>query len=130
MVGERGRPGSGGCRVTICARGETRLAEAARELRRLAGRKPDGILAVAADLASETGVEQVIGRTVETFGGLDILVNNTGLARGTTIVETADDEWREALDQTLWPAIRASRSAAHATPGRRRHSDDRVDLGA
>ena len=101
-----------GCRVTICARGEARLAEAAGELRRLAaGRSPAAILAVAADLASDTGVEQVIGRTVETFGGLDILVNNTGLARGTTIVETADVEWQEAFDQTLWPAIRASRSA-------------------
>ena len=101
-----------GCRVTICAREEARLTEAASELRRLAGgRKADDILAVAADLASQTGVEHVIGRTVEAFGGLDILVNNVGLARGTTIVETADVEWQEAFEQTLWPAIRASRSA-------------------
>ncbi len=50
-------------------------------------------------------------RTIDTFGRLDILVNNVGLARGTTIVETADAEWQEAFDQTLFPAIRLSRLA-------------------
>ena len=35
----------------------------------------------------------------------------SGLARGTTIVDTSDAEWTEALDQTLFPAIRASRLA-------------------
>ena len=52
-----------------------------------------------------------MSRAVEAYGGLDILVNNVGLARGTTIVDTSDAEWTEALDQTLFPAIRASRLA-------------------
>ncbi len=101
-----------GCRVTICARSESRLGDAAGELARLAG--PSGrerVLAVAADVSSIDGVEAVIGRTVETFGGLDILVNNVGLARGETITDTSDAEWQEAIDQTLFPAIRASRVA-------------------
>ncbi len=97
-----------GCRVTICARGAERLAAAADELRLLAG---DRILPLVADLATTRGVEDVIERTVETFGGLDILVNNVGLARGATITDTSDLEWHEALDQTLFPAIRASRLA-------------------
>ena len=104
-----------GCRVTICARGEKRLAEAAAELRRQAGSGKrdhgDAVLTVAADLATSAGVEDVIARTVETFGGLDILVNNVGLARGATITDTSDAEWSEAIDQTLFPAIRASRLA-------------------
>ena len=50
-------------------------------------------------------------RTVDTFGGLDILVNNIGLGRGSDIVGTNDAEWHEAFDQTLFPAIRASRMA-------------------
>ncbi|PYR32624.1 MAG: short-chain dehydrogenase [Acidobacteria bacterium] len=99
-----------GCRVTICARGEARLDEAAGELRQLAA-DDSRVLPVAADLASVDGVGAVMARTVEAFGGLDILVNNVGLARGASITDTSDAEWHEALDQTLFPAVRASRLA-------------------
>jgi 3-oxoacyl-[acyl-carrier protein] reductase len=99
-----------GCRVTICARGEARLDQVAGDLRRLAA-DDSRVLPVVADLASVDGIGAVMERTVETFGGLDILVNNVGLARGASIAETSDADWHEALDQTLFPAIRASRLA-------------------
>jgi 3-oxoacyl-[acyl-carrier protein] reductase len=99
-----------GCNVTICARGEEALAEATAKLRQC----PDGndrVLAVQADLATDKGVADVVIRTVDTFGGLDILVNNVGLGRGSDIVGTTDEEWFETFDQTLFPAVRASRMA-------------------
>ncbi len=99
-----------GCNVTICARGETGLADAVTELRTLPDGK-DRVLAVQADLATDKGVADVVMRTVEIFGGLDILVNNVGLAKGAGITDTTDAEWQEAFDQTLVPAIRASRMA-------------------
>jgi 3-oxoacyl-[acyl-carrier protein] reductase len=114
-----------GCRVTICARGAERLHAAAAELRAAASRglaagekpaagpdaSPGDVLAVAADLATPEGVASVVQQTVAAFGGLDILVNNVGLARGAGIVETSDAEWAEAIDHTLLPAVRASRLA-------------------
>ena len=99
-----------GCWVTICARGEERLNEAAAELGQMAG-NDDRILAVAADLATAGGVKAVVEGTVDAFGGLDILVNNVGVARGAGIADTTDAEWQEAFDQTLFPAVRASRLA-------------------
>jgi 3-oxoacyl-[acyl-carrier protein] reductase len=99
-----------GCRVTICARGQAALGEAAAELEALAGAR-GRVLAVAGDLATAEGVEAVVARTVETFGGLDILVNNIGLAKGAGIADTSDAEWQSAFDQTLFPAVRASRLA-------------------
>ena len=99
-----------GCRVTICARQEGPLLEAARSLSALAGGS-EAVLPVKADVSTPGGIEQVVSQAVERFGGLDILVNNVGLARGSSIVDTSDDEWREAMDQTLFPAIRASRLA-------------------
>ena len=99
-----------GCNVTICARGEEGLAEAMGELRQLPG-GDDRVLAVQADLATDKGVADVVLRTVDTFGGVDILINNVGLGKGSDIVGTSDAEWHEAFDQTLFPAIRASRMA-------------------
>ena len=101
-----------GCRVTMCARGAERLDAAAADLRASAGPGGDSrVLAVAADLASADGPARVVARTVETFGGVDILVNNVGLGRGASITDTSDAEWHEAFDQTFFPAIRASRLA-------------------
>lgn len=98
-----------GCRVAICARGAERLAAAAATLRQAGD--PEDVLAVQADLSTGEGVETVLGRTVAVFGGIDILVNNVGRAGGGGIVETSDAEWQAALDETLFPAIRASRLA-------------------
>ncbi len=101
---------SEGCRVCICARGRVALDRAAAELAALAPGR-DAVLAVAADLTTEPGIGEVFARAFERFGGLDILVNSLGLARGAGITDTSDAEWQEAFDSTLYPAIRASRLA-------------------
>jgi len=106
-----------GCRVTMCARGKDGLEAAARELR-AAGGHEDRVLSVAADLATVEGVQSVVDQTITTFGGVDVLVNNTGLARGAGLLETSDAEWQEAFDQTLSPAIRASRLVVPAMRAR------------
>jgi 3-oxoacyl-[acyl-carrier protein] reductase len=98
-----------GARVCLCARGAERLTDAAAEVCRVSS--ADRVISVAADLASDSGIREVIERTLDSFGGIDILVNNIGLGRGAGLLETSDDEWQEAFDQTLYPAIRASRLA-------------------
>ena len=99
-----------GCRVCICARGEERLAEAAALLEGKAGGS-GRILAVRADLTDPGDLEAVVGRAADTFGRLDVLVNNVGRAGGGGLLEATDDDWRAAFDDTLYPAIRASRLA-------------------
>jgi 3-oxoacyl-[acyl-carrier protein] reductase len=99
-----------GCRVCICARGADRLSAAVLEIEAVATR-PHMILGVQADLSTAAGIDLVVTRTVEAFGGLDVLVNNVGRAAGTDLVGTSDAEWQAAFDETLFPAIRASRAA-------------------
>ena len=99
-----------GCRVCLCARTDAPLREAARDVSSAAG--GDGrVLAVTADVSTSVGVHAVVERTVATFGGVDILVNNVGLGRGGGLLEATDEQWQEAIDQTLLPAVRASRLA-------------------
>ncbi len=97
-----------GCAVTLCARGPDGLQAAAAEVRRDGGDSAR-VLPVAADVTTTDGIATVVARTVEAFGGIDILVNNVGVAKGAGIVDTPDEEWQAAFDQTLFPAIRASR---------------------
>ncbi len=97
-----------GCNVCICGRGEDALSEAAMDLA-AAAVAPAEVLAVRADLATEAGIRDVVEATITRFGGVDVLVNNVALARGADIVSTTDAEWQEAFDQTLFPAIRATR---------------------
>jgi 3-oxoacyl-[acyl-carrier protein] reductase len=99
-----------GCRVCICARGPEQLAAAAVEVEASA-RRPNMIMAVQADVSTTDGIALVVEQTAEKFGGLDILVNNVGRAGGTDLLDTSDAEWQAALDETLFPAIRASRLA-------------------
>lgn len=99
-----------GCRVAICARGKERLLDAAASLAAVAGGS-GRVLPIVADVSRPDDLSEVIGRTVDTFGGLDILVNNVGMAGGSTITATSDSDWQEAIDQTLMPAVRASRLA-------------------
>ena len=70
-----------GCRVCLCARGEERLAEAAVEVE-AAAKRPNLVTTVQADVSTIDGVERVIEKAVDTFGGLDVLVNNVGRAGG------------------------------------------------
>ncbi len=72
-----------GCRVCICARGPERLAEAAVEVE-AAARRPNMVMTVQADVSTSDGISLVVERTVENFGGLDILVNNAAGAANST----------------------------------------------
>jgi 3-oxoacyl-[acyl-carrier protein] reductase len=97
-----------GCHVCISARGEETLAEAALALAAVSSGGAE-VLAVAADLGTSAGIAQVVDATIGRFGGVDVLVNNVALARGGDLLATSDDDWQEAFDQTLFPAIRAAR---------------------
>ncbi len=97
-----------GCLVTLCGRTDTTLQSAASEVAKSAGGN-ERVLAVAADVSREDGIQMLIDRTLSTFGGIDVLINNVGLARGGGLLDTSDAEWHEAIEQTLLPAVRTSR---------------------
>ena len=45
------------------------------------------------DISSWAGAERLIGQAVETFGGLDVVVNNAGILRDRMIVTMTEPDW-------------------------------------
>ena len=99
-----------GCRVAMCARTEARLNQSALDVGQTAG-AAESVLAVAADVSTEGGAAAVVARTVETFGGIDVLVNNVSMAGGGGLLDTSDADWQQAIDQAVGTTVRVSRLA-------------------
>ena len=88
-----------GANLVITGRNVKKLEDAVEELQRLYGIK---VLAVQADVSASADNEAVVGevihKTVETFGGIDVLINNAqASASGVTIAEHTTDQFNLAL---------------------------------
>lgn len=86
-------------------RAETDLAD-------LSAASDGRLVPVSADLSTAAGAPSVVGRALDAFGRLDILVNNVG---GTDprqgFLEVTDDQWQSAYDLNLMSAVRTTRAA-------------------
>jgi 3-oxoacyl-[acyl-carrier protein] reductase len=93
---------SEGARVGLIARKSERLDAAAARL---------DALAVPADLADPDGPAQAVASAVDAFGGLDLLVVNSGGPPPGRFDDLDEAAWQAAIDGTLWSAIRLLRAA-------------------
>ncbi len=85
-----------GVRVAVNGRTDDSVAKAIEDL---AG--GDAVIAVPGDLASVETCKTVVSRTLEAFGGLDVLVNNAGVYAIATIEETDEAAWDAIIDTSL-----------------------------
>jgi NAD(P)-dependent dehydrogenase (short-subunit alcohol dehydrogenase family) len=65
-----------------------------------------------ADVADFAAVSAMIDAVVKDFGGLNVLVNNAGLALRQRFVETKPEDWRRQIDACLYGAIHCCHAAA------------------
>ena len=101
-----------GVRVAICARGAEALHATADAIRRAGGEA----LAIEADLRRAADVDRVIAATVDAFGGLDILVTNTGGPPSGPFLTLDDRAWGDAIDSILLSVVRLCRGAIPHMP--------------
>ncbi len=80
-----------GAKVAIAARDEKKLTGAASEI------GGGNILGVKCDITSSDEVKNLIQKTLDKFGRINILVNNAGInpARQFTIEDTTEEEWEQ-----------------------------------
>lgn len=68
----------------------------------------------AADVTKAAEAEAMVRAAVDTYGGLDILVNNIGRAQVGTVVDTTEEAWDQAMAINLRTAFLASKFAVPA----------------
>lgn len=85
-----------GANVVICTNDEPSLEAAKADI---GGR--DRLINVIADVSSQADMKRLIDSAVDTFGGIDILVNSAGVQRYGTVVDTTEETWDEVMNINL-----------------------------
>src|SRR5919112_6890105 len=95
--------------VVICSDREDQAAQAAGGLRE------EGleVMGMREDVTSSKDMKDLVDFAVETYGGLDVLVNSAGVQRYGTVADTEESVWDEVLGVNLKGIYLASR---HAIP--------------
>lgn len=96
-----------GANLVITGRNEQKLADAKEELERLYGIK---VLAIAADVSAQSDneavVNNVVQQTIDTFGRIDVLINNAqASASGVPLAQHTTDQFNLAMYSGLYAAF-------------------------
>jgi NAD(P)-dependent dehydrogenase (short-subunit alcohol dehydrogenase family) len=79
-----------GAMVCVCDINAQALETAAKDI--------PGLVTLVCDVSKRSDIERMVGAAAEALGGLDVLVNNAGIAGPTAPVETADpDQWEAVM---------------------------------
>jgi 3-oxoacyl-[acyl-carrier protein] reductase len=96
-----------GVNVVICGRRKEALEKTARLIEESDGR----VTAVQADISQTADVQRVVKAALDTFGRLDILINNAGVSGGDFIHKMRDDDWGQVMSVNLRGSFRMAREA-------------------
>jgi sorbitol-6-phosphate 2-dehydrogenase len=105
-----------GCAVAIADVNGEAAERVAAGLRESGGRA----LGIRADVADEASVAEMVRRTVDELGGLDILVSNAGILKAHDIQEFPLEDWKRVLDVNLTGYFLCAREAARVMAEQRR----------
>ena len=95
-----------GAELMLCARTEAKLEATAHALRKHGAARVEFI---AADLDRSAEIQRVLDRTLDAFGGMDILITNNGGPNPGDFLSMTDEDWLGVYKRTLMSGIRLIR---------------------
>lgn len=96
-----------GASVVITGRRLETLEEAAEQVEGAGGR----VIPLSCDVTDENSVENMVRRTVDELGGVDILLTAAGIARRSLAEEMTLDEWDQVLEANVKGTFLCCRAA-------------------
>jgi len=98
-----------GDRIVICARRQERLDQLATDLQN----QNAEVLAQQVDLRQEEEILKLFDRIRNTWGGVDVLINNAGLGHREPLMTGGTEAWREMLEVNVLALCICTREAVH-----------------
>jgi NADP-dependent 3-hydroxy acid dehydrogenase YdfG len=95
-----------GWNVVITARTEEKLTKVTNELRGAAGK----VLSIPTDVSDASQVNQMVQKTLETFGRIDVLINNAGIDYPGSVEELSIEHWDQVIGVNLSGVFYASKA--------------------
>jgi 3-oxoacyl-[acyl-carrier protein] reductase len=100
-----------GAKVLLVARGEERLGAATEEAKIAAEPAGGAAASLVLDVTGEDAGERMLAAAEESFGSLDVLVNNAGTAKWRDLDDVPDEDWRAQYELNVMAPLRAMRAA-------------------
>ncbi|OIP75408.1 MAG: 3-oxoacyl-[acyl-carrier-protein] reductase [Oscillatoriales cyanobacterium CG2_30_44_21] len=101
--------GNEGAKVVVNYASSTNAAE---EIVKLIKEKGGEAIALHADMSHEAQVESLIKSTMDTWGRVDVLVNNAGITRDTLLLRMKLEDWQSVIDLNLTGVFLATRAVS------------------
>ena len=106
-----------GARLALAARRKERLEAVAEEIRAAGGKA----LAIPTDVSDEEAVRTLFEETQHRLGGVDILINNAGIALASDIDDIESEQWRRLMAVNVDGVYFCTRQAVRQMKGRGGH---------
>ncbi len=87
-----------GASVAIIAKTSSQLEKTASEIRGMGGE----VMAIPADVSDGDAVRSAIEKIAARFGRIDVLVNNAGITKMMSVMNTPPEEWRKVVEVNLF----------------------------
>lgn len=107
--------GAEGASVVLAGRRRDRLEEVAKEL----AAKGAKAHVVTGDVREPATATAWVKAAVDTFGGLDVLVNAAGVLGNGAVQDTSDAEWARVMDSNVTSLFQLTRAASEALKARK-----------